>query len=117
MSAGDWKDLYRASSEGDLELVQFHLRQGVEPNYQHPEILSLPLVTALLNGHEAVARCLFDAGAKPELISIFDNMNAFEAARRRGGITWLGELESVPPRAKLDVWGKLRALVRARRGS
>ena len=120
MSAGDWKDLYKASSEGDLELVQFHLRQGVDPNYQHPEILSLPLVAALLNGHESVARCLFEAGAKPDVDSIFDNMNAFEAARRMGGVSWLKESEP-PPRAQTrdvgmlaGVWRKLTKSRRSR---
>lgn len=33
MSAGDWKDLYKAASEGDLDLVKYHISSGIDPNY------------------------------------------------------------------------------------
>ena len=39
MSAGDWKDMYAAAVAGDLALVRHHISAGVNPNYQHPEIL------------------------------------------------------------------------------
>ncbi|MEK9803879.1 MAG: ankyrin repeat domain-containing protein, partial [Curvibacter sp.] len=63
MSAGDWKDLYAAASQGDLARVRYHLRAGVNPNYQHPEVLCTPLVASILHGHDAVALCLLEQGA------------------------------------------------------
>lgn len=42
MSAGDWKDLYQAALDGNLALVRHHMGEGVNPNYQHPEILHAP---------------------------------------------------------------------------
>ncbi|MEM6299840.1 MAG: hypothetical protein AAF740_14215 [Bacteroidota bacterium] len=40
MAAGDWKDLLAATQNNDLELVKYHLKQGVDINYQHPEFLT-----------------------------------------------------------------------------
>jgi ankyrin repeat protein len=84
MSAGDWKDLYTAASEGDLDRVRYHLRAGVNPNYQHPEVLCTPLVASLIHGHDAVALCLLEQGADPRLRSDFDDLTPLEAARRHG---------------------------------
>lgn len=80
MSAGDWKELYTAAAQGDLEMVRFHIRQGVDPNYQHPEILSTPLVAAILAGYTEVALYLLDHGADPKLQSILDQLDPFQAA-------------------------------------
>ncbi len=84
MSAGDWKDLYAAAETGDLARVRHHLRAGVDPNYQHPEVLCTPLVASLIHGHEAVALCLLELGADPRLRSDFDNLTPLEAARKHG---------------------------------
>ena len=84
MSAGDWKDLYTAASEGDLDRVRYHLRAGVNPNYQHPEVLCTPLVASLIHGHEDVALCLLEQGADPRLRSDFDDLTPLEAARKHG---------------------------------
>jgi ankyrin repeat protein len=82
MSAGDWKDLYTAASEGDLDRVRYHLRAGVNPNYQHPEVLCTPLVASLIHGHSEIAHYLLAHGADPGLRSDFDDMTPLEAARR-----------------------------------
>ncbi|MGE0350623.1 ankyrin repeat domain-containing protein [Hydrogenophaga sp.] len=84
MSAGDWKDLYQAALTGDLPLVRHHLDGGVNPNYQHPEVLCTPLVASLIHGHDEVARCLLDHGADPNLLSDFDDLTPLQAARRHG---------------------------------
>lgn len=84
MSAGDWKDLYAAAVAGDLPLVRYHLSAGVNPNYQHPEVLCTPLVASLIQGHDEVARCLLEHGADPNLRSEFDGLTPLEAARRHG---------------------------------
>ena len=33
MSADDWKDLYQAAVDGNLSLVEYHIREKVNPNY------------------------------------------------------------------------------------
>lgn len=82
MSGGDWKDLYAAASSGDVELVRFHLRGGVDPSHVHPEYQCTVLVAAIVNGHEDVAHVLLDAGADPEQLSELDDLTPAQAARR-----------------------------------
>jgi len=82
MSAGDWKDMYGAAVDGDLALVRHHINAGVNPNYQHPEILCTPLVASLIHGHTDIAHYLLEHGADPQLRSDFDDMTPLEAARR-----------------------------------
>jgi len=84
MSAGDWKDLYQAALTGNLPLVQHHISEGVNPNYQHPEVLCTPLVASLIQGHMDVAHYLLDHGADPNLRSEFDGLTPLQAARRHG---------------------------------
>lgn len=84
MSAGDWKDLYAAAQAGNLALVRYHISAGVNPNYQHPEILCTPLVASLINGHDEIAVFLLAHGADPQLRSEFDDMTPLQAARRHG---------------------------------
>jgi hypothetical protein len=84
MSGGNWKEMYLAACEGDLDLVAFHVQQGVDVNYAHPEFLSTPLVACLLAGQEAVALYLLDHGADPHLHSESDGMAPAQAARSAG---------------------------------
>ena len=103
MSAGDWKDLYAAATEGDLARVRYHLNAGVNPNYQHPEVLCTPLVASLIHGHDEVALCLLAQGADPGLRSDFDDLTPLQAARRHGRtalvqqLMALGAREDRPP--------------------
>jgi ankyrin repeat protein len=81
MSGGDWKDMYKGASEGDLSLVQYHVSNGVDPDYQHPEILSTPLVTSIIAGHDHIALFLISSGvASLTLRSDFDDLTPLEAA-------------------------------------
>lgn len=84
MSAGDWKDLYAAALEGNLPLVRYHISAGVDPNYQHPEIMCTPLVGSLIQGHSEVAHYLLAHGADPHLRSEFDGLTPLQAARKHG---------------------------------
>ena len=94
MSAGDWKDMYAAAGAGDLALVRHHIRAGVNPNYQHPEILCTPLVASLIHGHDELARFLLAHGADPQLKSEFDDMTPLQAARRHGRTALIPLLQS-----------------------
>lgn len=84
MSGGDWKDLYQAAVDGDLALLRYRLKEGVNPNYQHPEVMRTPLVASIVAGHAEVARHLLEHGADPNLASEMDNMTPMEAARHHG---------------------------------
>jgi ankyrin repeat protein len=82
LSGGNWKELYQAAVEGNLELVEYHVREGVNLNYQHPEILSTPLVAAILSGQTTVALYLLKNGADPKLESYFESLTPLAAAKK-----------------------------------
>jgi ankyrin repeat protein len=84
MSGGDWKELFRAACDGDIELLRYHVKNQVDVNYAHPEFLSTPLVACILAGQEASAHLLLDHGANPVLHSEFDGLTPVEAARQVG---------------------------------
>ncbi|WP_262849690.1 hypothetical protein [Mumia quercus] len=81
MSGGDWKDMFGAACTGDVALVQYHLDQGVDVDYAHPELQSTALVASILARQEEVAGVLLDHGADPHLESELDEMTPAQAAR------------------------------------
>lgn len=74
--------MYKAAQDGNFELLKYHIESGVDPNYQHPEILSTPLVAAIISGHDDLALYLLNHGAHPDLQSDFDAMTPVQAAER-----------------------------------
>lgn len=84
MSGGNWKEMYAAAESGDLPLVEYYVKLGVDIDYAHPEFLSTPLVAAILAKQEEVALFLLHAGANPYLHSEFDAMTPVQAARHVG---------------------------------
>ncbi len=82
MDGGNWKEMFNAACEGDLELVTYHVKNGVDVNYAHPEFLSTPLVACTLAGQEAIALYLLGAGADPLLWSEFDALTPIQAAQQ-----------------------------------
>jgi ankyrin repeat protein len=84
MSAGDWKDMFHAACDGDVELVRHHLENGVDPDFSHPEYQSTALVAAILAGREEVAHVLLEHGADPTLRSLLDDLTPVQAARQAG---------------------------------
>jgi ankyrin repeat protein len=114
MSAGDWKDLFRAADEGDFELVKYHVKRGVNVNYQHPEILMTVLVTAIKNGHTEIALFLLENGADPRLESYFDQMRPLDAALKFDNKLVLNKLEELGLRPSLlgRLFKKTKDLIR-----
>jgi uncharacterized protein len=81
---GNWKELFQAACDGDLELLAYHVKAGVDVNYAHPEFLSTPLVACILQGQSAAALYLLAHGANPHLLSEFDGQTPLQAARQHG---------------------------------
>jgi uncharacterized protein len=106
MEGGNWKEMFNAACEGDLELVKYHVKNGVDVNYAHPEFLSTPLVACALEGHETVALYLLESGANPDLLSEFDAMTPLQAAMKaklaglEARLLALGAKEPAAPLAK-----------------
>lgn len=84
-SGGNWKEMFNAACEGDIELLRYHVDCGVDVDYAHPEFLSTPLVACILARQEAAAAVLIESGANIHLQSEFDEgMTPLQAARRAG---------------------------------
>ena len=84
MDGGNWKEMFKAACSGDIELVRYHIRHGVDINYVHPEVLSTPLVACILERQEEVALELLAHGALPDLHSEFDEKTPMQAALATG---------------------------------
>ena len=81
MSAGNWKDMFQGIQKGDLELVEYYLAIGVDPNYQHPEFLALPLVESIRFNHLAITQLLLDNGADSSLKELWGKETALSVAQ------------------------------------
>lgn len=76
--------MFGAACAGDVELVRFHLENGVDVDYAHPEFQSTALVASILDGQADVAHLLLDHGADPVLESRFERQTPVQAAREAG---------------------------------
>jgi uncharacterized protein len=120
MSAGDWKDMFLAACDGDVELVRYHLERGVDVDFAHPEFQSTALVASIGAGREEVAHVLLDHGADPLLRSDFEGQTPIQAADEAGlvgvvtRLRGLGAPDPVPvaPRRDRGGPGRLRRLLR-----
>lgn len=70
-AGGNWKEMFHAAEQGDVELVHYHLKMGVDPNYQHPEYMTAALLEAIRKGHLEIAELLLQNGAKPDIVKDF----------------------------------------------
>ncbi len=84
MCGGNWKEMFAAACDGNLDLVAYHVKNGVDINYVHPEFLSTPLVATILAKQENVALYLLDSGANPHMLSEFDGLRPIQAAQQTG---------------------------------
>ncbi len=84
MAAGDWKEMLVAAQNGDLALVRYHIRMGENPNYQHPEFLTTPLIEAATFGHKEIVQFLLENGADPKIKAGFSSDTALMMAKQNG---------------------------------
>lgn len=84
-SGGNWKDLLKAAGEGNVKLVQYHLREGVDPNFQHAEYFTCPIFEAVRKGHLDVVKILVEQGkADPNIVEELTDQTPMEAALDEG---------------------------------
>lgn len=83
MSGPDWKIMFKAVQEGDFELVKYYLKVGINPNYQHPEIMATPLVESIRFNHLDIAKLLLDNGADPNIEEDMEGDTALFVAKAK----------------------------------
>ena len=82
MSGGDWKDMFKGIQENDFELVKYYLQVGVDPNYQHPEFMALPLAESIRYNNIEIAELLLTKGANPSIIEMESGMTTLAIAKK-----------------------------------
>lgn len=74
--------MFRGVEENDFELVKYYLRTGIDPNYQHPEYMALPLAESIRHNNLEIAELLLKNGAKPLIIEMESGITSLELAKR-----------------------------------
>ncbi|MEW7291335.1 ankyrin repeat domain-containing protein [Aquimarina sp. 2304DJ70-9] len=82
MSGGDWKSMFKATQEGDFELVKFYLEKGMDPNYQHPEFMALPLVESIRFNHLKITKLLLENGGDPTIREVMEGETSISIAKK-----------------------------------
>ncbi len=83
MSGGDWKDMFQAAQTGDVGLVEYYLKSGIDPNYQHPEFMASALIESIRFDHFNVTKLLLEKGADPTIIEDMDGDTPLSVAKSK----------------------------------
>ena len=94
---GDWKEMFQAIQSGDLALVEYHLRMGVDPNYQHPEFMAAPLVESIRFNHLDIAKLLLESGADPQIKEDWGKETALSVAQSTKNQSAIQLIEAYTP--------------------
>lgn len=78
---GDWKEMFNAASDGDIELVRYHLKMGVDLNYQHPEYMTSVLIECIRLGKTEMVKFLLENGADPSATEGFGSTTTLSIAK------------------------------------
>lgn len=71
-----------ASQNGDTETVRYYLDQGIDPDFQHPEMGTTTLHEAALYGHLPVVELLVEHGAALDIVREFGGGTPLEVAKQ-----------------------------------
>ena len=97
---GDWKDALYAVQEGDMEKLRYHISEGVDLNYQHPEAFTTLLMEAVNVKKYEMMTELVDKGADPLQKEGFSAETAMDIASKAGDKKAIGILKKYIPKKK-----------------
>lgn len=87
LDGNKWTALHEACRHGQLEMVEFLLAKGLDPNAHHPSIGYTPLFVATFEpGYPEIVKALLGAGAAPSLPVNENNFNALHSAAVTGNL-------------------------------
>lgn len=87
MSGGDWKAMFLAVQQGDLESVDYYLQIGIDPNFQHEEFLAAALVESIRYNHLKITKLLLENGADPHIKEIWGGATPLSVAKENKNST------------------------------
>lgn len=100
MSAGDWKDMLIAIQKGNMDIVKYHIKNGINPNYQHPEFCTTPLVESIEHERIEIAKYLLNKGADPSLKVGISNDSPLSIAKKTKNKELIALIRNSLPRKK-----------------
>lgn len=100
MSGGDWKEMLVAVQNGDFELVKYHIQSGVDPNYEHPELMTTALIECIEYDRLEIAKFLLEHGANPKQNAWLSTDNPISVAKRSGKKAFVKLMKDYVPRKK-----------------
>ncbi|MFK7774018.1 MAG: SDR family NAD(P)-dependent oxidoreductase [Saprospiraceae bacterium] len=78
---GDWKEMFDAAADGDIELVRYHLKMGIDLNYQHPEYMTSVLIECIRLKKIEMVKFLLENGADPSATEGFGTTTTLSIAK------------------------------------
>ncbi len=107
MSGGDWKRMLSAIHENDLEQVKYYIHEGIDPNYQHPEVMVTPLIESIAYERYEIAQFLLENGASPTLRAGFGSENPLNTARKVKNKDLINLIKSYLPKSSSSWLGRI----------
>lgn len=80
---GDWKDAFYAVQQGDIDLVRYHIRQGIDLDFQHMEAFSTLLLESVEHNQLEIARLLLESGADPKKAEGYGGVTPLKLAKEK----------------------------------
>jgi ankyrin repeat protein len=75
--------------------LKYYFKMGVNPDYQHPEFLTNPLLESIRFGHLEIAAFLLENGANPVIEEIWDEkstpLSIAIMTKNKAAVTLLGK--------------------------
>ena len=79
---GDWKDAFYAVQKGDIDLVKYHISQGVDLDFQHMEAFSTLLLESISCNQLEIAKVLLESGADPTKPEGYSGLTPLKMAKQ-----------------------------------
>ena len=89
MSGGDWKEMLVAVQKGNIDLVKYHVSEGIDVNYEHPELMTTALIESIQFDQLEIARILLEHGADPKQNAWLSKDNPFTIAKQQQKIEFI----------------------------
>lgn len=83
MSGGDWKEMLVAVQMGNLDLVKYHISEGIDVNYEHPELMTTALIESIQYDQLEIAEVLLEHGASPNQNAWLSRDNPLKIAKQQ----------------------------------
>ncbi len=105
MSGGDWKEMLVAVQMGNIDLVKYHISEGIDVNYEHPELMTTALIESIQFDQLEIAQLLMDHGADPKQNAWLSKDNPLAMAKQQNKEAFISLFKS--SQNNQSIWSKI----------